>query len=269
MVTAMSQHVRRLAWLVPLLLAVGCGTPWVKHERRMAEAESAGDWNGAMQEVQWLIDNAMFLGPKESRSREAEADRYLLYADFAIRAGHNKAAVRALREALMLDPTCAPSVRMKVARMPLSPAERERVDTEFAWNLTALAPGEIETEADRSGGRCWSYRASEIRIRGDQIQRTERGKERQLRYDMRPWRYEARTDQWTPEGDWLIDAGAETQVFGAPSQLRYEVIRAANGGFLTDSAVPPCHRNQWQGPFLPNNTLFVAPRLPAISASPH
>src|SRR5438477_963039 len=85
------------------LLAASCSSPWQEHQKQLAEAEHSGDWDQALNETKWLIDNAMAYGPQAQRDPAAEADRYLMLADFATHAGKTSQAIEALREALMLD----------------------------------------------------------------------------------------------------------------------------------------------------------------------
>jgi tetratricopeptide (TPR) repeat protein len=224
------------AWLViGFLMMTACASPWNKHQQKLAEYQQDGDWDGAMEETQWLINNALMFAPPEERSPALDADRYLLLADCATRAGRTKEALDALREALMRDPSSAPSIRRKLERLPLSPAERKRIEAEYAWNMAALAPGDPGwVESQREMGRCWSYRVKEVRVRRSWTQRTEHGKEQRVSYDARPWLYYAEQDRWVVDGEWMTDAGAEMQVVGAAEQPRYRAILAADGGFLTE-----------------------------------
>lgn len=259
----MAKH-RMLPWLLVIAaIAAACASPWSKHQQTLAEYESAGNWEGAMREARWLIDNALMFAPPEERSPALEADRYLLLADCATRAGKTREALEALREALMRDPTSAPSIYRKLERLPLSPAERKRIEAEFAWNMAAMAPGDpgwVESQRQLSG--CWSYRVRQIRLHRQRVAQTERGRERQITYDARAWRYDVDTDRWVVDSTWMADAGGEIHVLGTPEPPRFQAVLAADGGFLTDGAVPPCHREGWRGPYLTDGTWFTTSELP-------
>jgi hypothetical protein len=259
---------RHRIWLLILVcVAGGCASPWSKHQQQLAQYESAGDWEGAMREARWMIDNALMFAPAEERSSTVDADRHLLLADFATRAGKTREAVEALREALMRDPTSTPSILRKLERLPLSPAERKRIEAEFAWNMAVLAPGDPGwIESQRQLGGCWSYRVRQIRLHRPRVTQTERGREQQVSYDARAWRYDAETGQWLADSVWTPNAGAENHVLGTPEPPRFRAVLAADGGFLSDGAVPPCHREAWRGPYLSDGTWFTTPRLPESPA---
>jgi hypothetical protein len=265
----MANLLRRWRLVAPLILLAACASPWAKHQNALVEYEQAGDWNAAISETKWLIDNSLLFAPQEQRSPASDADRYLMLADFSTRAGRVSEALDALREAMILDPSCAPSVRLKLDRLPLSPSERKRIETEFAWNLTALAPGSPGwLESQRVQGGCWSYRVKQIRIRQTLVERGDSGKQRRIIYDARPWHYDADLDTWRVDGGWMISAGGEIETLGGAASTRYQAIQKADGGFFTDSSVPPCHAAGWEGPFEVNGTVFVTTQLPT-AAPPH
>jgi len=252
----------RVLWILLLLLSA-CTSVWERHQRQLAADEAQGDYRAAVIEAAWLVDNAFIHAPARERSETADATRYLRMAKLAVRAGNLKLAVEALREALTLDPHQAAQVRAELDHLPVGPAERERLQREFAWNSAALAPGDdarLEGQAVRP--RCWSYRVREVRIRHRRTFKTEDGMTKQVTYDARPWAFDARSEQWTPEGDWVLDAGTEDELIIGPERPRYRALITAEHQFYADDTVPPCHRDAWHGPFESNGTVFVTAELP-------
>ncbi|MBI3785127.1 MAG: hypothetical protein HY270_17185 [Deltaproteobacteria bacterium] len=260
---------RRL-WVVWLALLVGCTSNWKKHEIQLIEAERSSDWAHAKSEAHWLIDNAFVEAPPEERSTADEADRYLRLADIAAKSGDNKQAVEALRQALMIDSSCAGSVRTKLERLDLPARERQRVFEEFAWNIAALGPDDSGLlEYQREQAQCWSYHVREIRIRHNLVINTDHGRERRVSYDARPWRFDAESERWIQEGNWMLDAGSESEAVEGPPSGRYQAVVAADRAFYADGKVPPCHRDAWKGPYSENDTTFVATRLPRPKSDQH
>jgi hypothetical protein len=254
-----------MSWGGLLLLGVAaCGpSMWDRHKAALRDDAADGHWEAAMAEQQWLITNAFMHAPVEDRTREAEAARQLHLARLAGKAGDNRTAVQALREALATDPSQAGAVRAQLDTLRLSPAEAEQVKYEFAWNLAALAPGEDAlAHAQPAGSECWSYRVQEVRIRQQRTLRTANGMERQVTYDARPWVYDARAHRWAADGAWVDDVGTESEPLDGPPRPRYRAVVAAEHEFYADGAVPPCHRQAWRGPFETDGTVFVATQLP-------
>jgi hypothetical protein len=255
---------RRTAVLL-VLVALGCTSTWQKHQEMLAQHMESGDWDHATSEARWLVDNSFVHAPHDQRSPQAEADRNLRLADMATRAGNAKQAIEALRQALILDPSCAPSVQKKIDRLPLTSDQMQRVRSEFAWNMAALTLDDADLiEHQREQGRCWSYRVREIRVRHNLMQKTSDGKERQVRYDARSWSFDAQAGAWHPDGNWMIDVGTESEAVEGPQSPRYRAIIAADHGFYVDGRVPACHRDAWSGPYDTDGTVFVAARLPAM-----
>jgi hypothetical protein len=176
-----------------------------------------------------------------------------------------------LRQALTTDPHQAPKIRARLAKLPVSAVERERLQREFAWNSAALAPADdAMLQADRDQPECWSYRAREVRIRHRRTLRTADGMQRRVTYAARAWQFDADTRVWRPDGGWLEDAGAEVELVDGPAQPRYRAVVAANHGFYVEGTVPACHRDAWQGPYDHDGTGFVAAHLPVSSVpEPH
>jgi hypothetical protein len=257
---------RRLSCL--LIFVAACGSAWDQHHTRLAEHEASGAYAGAIAEQRWLIDNAFYEAPSAERSDAAEAKRYLHLAELAGKSGNVRLAVQALREALTTDPDQAAAIRAQLDRLPLSPADAERLKREFAWNSAALAPnGDLSTGATET--QCWSYNIREVRIRHRRTVNAPEGMQRQVTYDARPWRFDAETGQWRAEGNWVVDAGTEVELIAGPSQPRYRAVTAADHEFYADGNVPPCHRAGWQGPYDASGTLFVAEQLPVTSPVNH
>lgn len=252
---------RRL-WVF-LLFLPACTSIWERHQHHLAEYEARGDYRAAVVEAGWLVDNAFMHAPDAERSEAADAARYLRMAKVAAQAGNLRLAVEALRQTLTLDPHQVANVRAQLDRLPLRPAERERLDREFAWNSAALAPSDDALLQEPSGrARCWSYRVREVRIRHRRTFKTEEGMMRQVTYDARPWAFDVRSGQWDAEGDWITDAGTENELIVGPEQPRYRAFIAAEHQFYADDTVPPCHRDAWQGPYEGNGTVFVTGELP-------
>src|SRR5262249_5494913 len=101
------------------------------------------------------------------------------------------------------------------------------------------------------------------RIRKQRTERTARGMERQVSYDARPWRFDAQQGRWSVEGEWVSDAGTESELVDGPQQPRYRALVSASHQFYTAEAVTPCQRELWVGPCDPNGTVFVTSQLPA------
>jgi len=265
----------RMRWICALLVLVsGCASfssPWERHQQSLAQDEAQGQYAQAAAEVQWMIENALLQGPANQQTPQAEAARYLHLADLAAKAGNQRLAVEALRETLTIDPHQAPKIRARLAKLPVSAVERERLEREFAWNSAALAPADDAVlEADPAQPDCWSYRASEVRIRHRRTLRTADGMQRRVSYAARQWLFDTVTRAWRPDGAWLEDAGAVAELVEGPAQPRYRAVVAANHGFYVEGTVPACHRDAWQGPYDRDGTGFVAAHLPGASASePH
>ena len=256
---------RFIAFLLLPTVLLGCMTAWERHTKHLNDALANQEIDDAVNEQQWLIENASSEAPVPQRGKEAEFNRQVRLADLYMLQGNADAAVEELRTALQTDPARHEEVRRRLAQLPLTPAERRRVTEEFHWNLNALHPetvGTAEGAAD-APPECWSYRAREIHVRRTEVRQGLEGGERWISYDVRPWIYDERKRAWQAEGSWVDDMGAETERISGPSRPRYRAITAADGGFFTEGPVPPCHRKRWTGPFDPGrDRLFVAQRLP-------
>jgi len=248
-------------YLLAMVLA-GCTSAWQRHESRLTAAEASGRYAEALVEARWLVDNAFQHAPAAERSPAAEARRYLRLGETAGKTGDASAAVEALRQALTLDPHQAAAVRAQVDRLPLPAEQRDRFRQEFAWNSAALAPADNFFETAGHNPECWSYQVREVRLRHHRTVQTADGPQRQASYDARPWRFDAVSRRWQPEGMWVADVGTETEPVGGPEQPRYRAIVAADHEFFSDGGVPPCHRSGWRGPYDALGTIFVAERLP-------
>ncbi len=252
-----------MRWCWVLLLLMGCTSAWERHQAQLARTEASGTYDAAVAEERWLIDNAFFEAPELERSAPAEADRYIHLAVLAAKSGRTNMAREALRQALASDPHKAAAVRDTLNQLPLPPADRERFQQEFAWNMAALAPGE-GFSAD--AGQCWSYRVREVRQRHRRTVQTPEGPQHEVTYDARPWAFDAHSRQWQAEGPWIEDVGSEAELVHGPEQPRYRALTAAEHEFYADDPIPPCHRSSWQGPYDPKGTLFVAAHLPDTAA---
>jgi tetratricopeptide (TPR) repeat protein len=265
-----SPRMRWYAVVVMVLLTAGCTSMWEKHQTRRAEAEARGDYLKAVSEQRWLIDNAFVFGPYEEHSPEADARRYRHLAQLAAKTGNYRMALDSLRQALNTDPTQAAAIQRQLDALPLSPAERARVNREFAWNIAALQPGDNDLAPAVDENACWSYRAREIRIRRQRTVTTEDGAQQQITYDARTWIFDSDRQLWRAAGEWMEDAGTETELVNGPQQPRYRALSSPAGRFYVDGKVPPCHRDAWQGPFdLTRGTIFVAAQLPAPPPPSH
>ncbi len=232
----------------------------------MASHEGRGEYAAAAADARWLVDHGFEAAPESERSAEAEAARSLDLARLAAKAGNVPVAVEALRDALAADPHQAAAVRAELAALPVGPAERSRLNQEFAWNIAALAPaGSGALPDEPAAARCWSYRVREIRIRRSITVGGPTQKERQVTYDARSWRFDSASSMWSPESDWVEDAGAEIELANGPEQPRYRAIVAAPHQFIALEDVPPCHRAGWRGPYETNGTVFTAAELPGTS----
>ena len=257
----------RWAW-VPLVLVMGCTPAWERHKAQFAQREAGGQYDEAVEEAQWLIENASDEAPSEERTMVADTKRHLALSRVAAKAGDSRLAIQALRETLTVDSDAASSVAQLFNQLPLDPATRARFQSEFGWNTMALAPGDVPLPHDREAAAgCWPYHAREIRIRHERTVKTPDGPERQLSYDARLWTFDAATQRWRADGNWVNDAGAAVELVGGPPAPRYRAVLAADHGFYTEERVPACHRKYWQGPFLENGTLFVSPALPGTVAA--
>jgi len=254
-----------------LLLLAGCTSTWERHRSRLADDEVTGDSKHAAAEVRWQIDNAFANGPPSANTPAAEASRYLHLSELAVKNGNTPLAIDALREALRADPSQARAVRAQLARLPVTAAEHDRLQEEFAWNTAALAPAADaggETEETNEGTSCWSYRVRELRIRHRRMVKMPDGMQLQVTYDARPWMFDAHAGRWHVEGDWVADAGTETELVGGPEQPRYRAVTAVDHQFYADGTIPSCHRAGWNGPYEPGGTVFVAARLPVDRSAP-
>jgi hypothetical protein len=253
---------RWFAVLVVLALA-GCTSTWERHQKKFADAEARGDDLKALSEQQWMIENAFIYGPHEEHSPEADARRYLRLAKLAAKAGKYQLAIQSLKLALDTDPTQAPAVRRQLNALPLSPKERNRLGQEFAWNIAALQPGDDALQPDADENVCWSYRVREVRVQQRTVS-TPDGMQHRIEYDARSWFYDSAAHRWSVDGEWMTDAGSETQWVHGPSQPRYQALVAPGTRFYTDGRVPACHRGAWHGPYdLQSGTIFGAAQLPA------
>ena len=212
-----------------------------------------------------MVDNAFYQAPADERTSAAEASRYLRVADLAAKNHKSRTAIWALREALTVDPDCAPQVRRQIESLPLSAAARARVADEFAWNIAALAPAD-DTLFHDERPRCWSYRVREVRLRQERTVQTPAGMEHQLSFDARSWVFSDATGKWSADGEWLRDAGMEVELVNGPPQPRYRALAAAAHQFYADGTVPVCHHSGWTGPYDPSGTVYVAAQLPMASA---
>lgn len=254
-----------LRWICILVLGLGaCTSAWERHQAALREHAANAEWDGATAEARWLIDNAFLQAPAGERTTEADSVRQLRLAHVAAKAGDTRAAVQALREALTTDPSRADAIRAQLAALPLSVAEADRVQREFAWNIAALAPSDDALlQQQRVDAECWSYRVREVRIRRQRTVRTGNGLERQVTYDARPWVFDAGARRWSADGEWVNDIGTEIEPVDGPQRPRYRALTDADHEFYADGAVPPCHRGAWRGPFEADGTVFVATELPA------
>jgi hypothetical protein len=252
----------------PLLFVMlaACTSTWQRQQSRLAEDEADGKYAQAMADDRWLIDNAIYEAPGADRLPAAEARRYLHLAKLAVKAGDTWAAVAALREALTVDPQQASAVRAEISRLPLPPAQLDRLKREFAWNSAALASGDDADLGPDEDSQCWSYRVREVQVRHRRELRTADGLQRQVTYDARPWRFDADSGRWQAEGPWVPDVGLEIELADGPEQPRYRAVAAANHGFVSDDRIPPCHRTAWHGPYDAGGTVFVAERLPTAAS---
>jgi hypothetical protein len=250
-------------WL--LLMLVGCATAWEKHTQRRDQALARLAIDDAVDEQRWLIDNAITEAPIPERGSDAEFTRLVQLADLYVLAGNTDEAIGVLRTALHTVPTRHEEVRRRLVQLPLTPAERRRVNEEFRWNLQALLPNAVAAaDADTGPPECWSYRVRQIHLRRREVRQSPEGGERYVSYDARSWRYEERQDAWHAEGGWMEDIGAEVERVAGPPRPRYRAITAAHDGFFTEGPVPPCHRPDWTGPFdAERDRLFVAQQLPS------
>jgi hypothetical protein len=255
-------------WVVAVLVLAACASPWERHVAQRAQREAQGDYAGAAAQTRWMIDNAFEEAPAQQNTPEAEARRYLELADLAAKAHNPRLAVEALREALIDDPHQGPAVRAQLDRLPVSPAERERLRQEFRWNITVLSPEDGgASHAAPAPAACWSYRVEEIRIRSRGTLRTLDGMQRRIVYDVRPWVFDAATARWHPGGGWVDEAGTATEFVDGPPQPRFRALSAAAHVFYADGVVPPCHRGGWRGPYSRDGRVFVAAQLPGNSAA--
>jgi hypothetical protein len=259
---------RRWGWL--LIFVVGCTSAWDRHRARLAEHESQRNYAAAVADARWMVDNAFSQAPASEHTPAGDAARYLRLADVATQAEMPRVALDALRDALTADPSQAPAVHARIARLPLPAAERDRIQREFAWNIAALAPADdtfVGAHDDRP--QCWSYRVREVQLRVRRTVKTPGGMERQVTYDSRPWVFDAARQRWNADGEWVTDAGTEVEPVDGPARPRYRALTAADHHFYADERVPPCHQAAWQGPYDTNGTVFVAAQLPPTpSASP-
>jgi hypothetical protein len=255
----------RWVWL-PLLLVMGCTSAWERHKADFAQREAEGRYDDALEEAKWLIENASDEAPPEERSLASDTKRQLDLARLAAKSGDSQLAIRALRDTLTTDSDAAPAVAQLFNQLPLDAASRARFQAEFGWNTMALAPDTVPLPADRqAAAECWGYHARVVRIRHNRTVSTPDGPERQASYDARLWTFDAATQRWRVDGNWVTDAGAATERVGGPPAPRYRAVLAADRGFYTDERVPACHREDWQGPFLGNGTLFVSAQLPGAA----
>jgi hypothetical protein len=250
---------RRIALILVLLMA-GCTTPWQRHIEQLQEARANHDFETALIKQRWLIDHSLDAPAAEQGPRN-DARRYLELADLAAQVKDMGEAINALRSALQVDPSRYDTIMQRLDRLPLAAADRRRVEAEFRWNIQVLEPG--SRVVDERLLPCWSYRAHEIHIRTNEVHRGLGKSQRRITYDARTWIYDSGTQAWYPDGDWVPNIGEETELVDGPPDPRYRAFAAADGGFITNGPVPPCHGQSWTGPFdTERQELFVAPHLP-------
>ncbi len=258
----------RIRWLPVCIGAAAviaaCGpSTWEQHQALLSSHAEAGNWAAATDDAQWLIDKSLLQAPRDERSPEAEASRYLRLAQLAARAGKTRIAVDALRETVMRDPTQAENVRRSIEALSVSADELARIKHEFAWNMAALSTSDATLlQQERAAAQCWSYRVREVRLHKNRVRQVEGGSDRELTYDSRSWIFDVSARTWTVEGGWVEDAATEIERVGGPQQPRFRALSAAPHQFYAEAVVPPCHRSAWTGPFAPDGTVFVARHLP-------
>jgi hypothetical protein len=251
---------QRLLLALPLLF-IGCTVGWPKHTEQLHAAEAGHDLDAAIAEERWLIDHAVEEAPPSELGKRAEVDRYLKLADLAAAAGNVGEAIGALRLALQIDSSRYEEVLRRLEQLPLAPPERKRVQAEFYWNIQVLEPSAPPPTENLLP--CYTYRVREVHVRATEVHQGVGAGERRISYNARSWLYDAASDSWRADGDWVKDISAETERLGGPPRARYRAIAAADGGFFAEGPVPPCHRQQWAGPFdTERDRLFVAPELP-------
>lgn len=259
----------RWSVLLVVVAVAGCTSMWERHQTQLAEAEARGDYVKAVSEQRWAIDNAFLLGPRSEHNFEADARRYRHLAKLAAKTGNYRLAVDSLKQALNLDPSQAAAIRSQLDALPLTPRARAKLDSEFSWNIAAMRPGDEGMAPEVEENLCWSYRVSEVRVLHQLTVSTPEGMQRQVTYDARTWVFDNDTQAWHPAGEWMTQAGTETEWVNGAAQPRYRALTTAGSRFYTDGKVPPCHRDDWQGPFDPNGTVFVAAQLPASANTSH
>jgi len=252
-----------MRWALFMLgVLAACTSAWERHEQQLAAAKGNAQYARAMEEVHWLIDHADAEAPATERTPHAEAARHIELARLAAKAGHTEQAIEALRDALIADPKQAHAVADTIDELPLPAERRVRLKEEVAWNSAVLSPAYTAGDVPRQEPWCWSYRVHEVRMRRHRTVRTAEGPQNEVTYDARPWRFDAASARWRPEGGWMTDVGTEIQRAGRPTQPRYRAITAAAHEFFADAGVPPCHHPAWRGPYDANGRIFVADQLP-------
>lgn len=255
---------RRTAFAVLAILLVSCTSAWERHRQLVDDHRAAGDVGSAAAAQKWLVENAFLHAPEAERGPEHDADRLLVLADLLAGAGQVRPAIELYREVLRLDRTRAEDVLTGIGLLPIPPDLRNAYLDEFARTALSLDPG--ARIGRQPGQACWSYGAREIRVRSIWTTKGPDSLERHARYDARRWSYDAGRDIWQPDAEWVRDAGAEIQPVAGAANPRYTAILDADGGFLADVAIPPCHQPEWHGPYDTRwGTIFTAPELPGTA----
>lgn len=254
--------VRLLVAAVVLALFTGCASSWERHVELVEIRRDAGDYAGAAHAQKWLVDHSFRDAPERERGPHWEASRLLDLAELQGRSGQTSAAVATYREVLRFDPTQIEAVLVGIGMLDLPESRRNSIMDELVQNVVVIDQRVlVGLAADEPS--CYSYVAQQIQVRRRDRSMGAEGFEHHLTYNARPWVFDASRGVWRADGEWILDAGAETQRVNGPPNPRYQAILDADGGFYVDGSVPGCHAEWWTGPYdAARRTAYVARRLP-------
>jgi hypothetical protein len=253
---------RAMVAVVMTVLVAGCTSTWEHHQQLVAQRTASGDYEGAVAAQKWLVDNSFLEAPTQEKGPRWDAARMMELGDLQGKAGQNAAAIATYRDILLVDPTQVENVLVGIGMLDLPEDKRNALMDEIVQNVQVIDQRVLVGIAPTEP-KCFSYVAHEIRIRQRDRTMGGQGFEHQVTYDARPWVYDVAHGTWRADGEWIADAGSETQKVNGPPNPKYQAVLDADGGFYVDGGIPTCHAGYWRGPYdQARHTTYVARHLP-------
>ncbi len=247
---------------VGLMLLAGCASSWERHKELVDVRRGAGDYAGAAHAQQWLVDHGFTDAPSREKGPRWDAERMLDLADLQGRDGQTSAAIQTYREVLRIEPNQIEAVLVGVGMLDLPESRRNALMDELVQNVVVIDQRVLVGIAPNEPS-CYSYVAHQIQIRRRDRSMGAEGFEHHLTYDARPFVFDIARGSWRADGEWIVNAGSESQRVHAAPNPRFQAVIDADGGFYVDGSVPGCHARGWTGPYdAARRTTYVARELP-------